>query len=69
MTWAWFHWPVKANRVRFIEDCTVMWRRCWLPTLSNRKYFACGVPPRPRQDPRHSRAKLTSRSTPRHPDL
>ncbi len=25
----------------------------------NRKYFAWGVPPRPRQEPRHSRAKLT----------
>ena len=29
------------------------------PTLVNRKYFEWAVPPLPRQEPRHSRAKLT----------
>jgi hypothetical protein len=37
----------------------------WLaPTLRNSRYFECGVPPRPRQDPRQLRAKLQRSAVP-----
>ena len=44
-----------AWQPRIMED-----DRTWdAPTLVNRKYFEWAVPPAPRQEPRHSRAKLT----------
>ena len=47
---AWFHWPWNAISVRFAEVCIVI-VRCREPTLVARRYFECGVPPGPRQDP------------------
>ncbi len=57
-TCAWFHWPCQANEVRFIEDWMTMLRACAEPTLSKRKNFECGVPPRPRHEPGQVRTKL-----------
>ena len=55
---AWFHWPRKAISVRFAEVCMVIVRTWEAPTFVNSRYFECGVPPRPRQEPRQVRAKL-----------